>query len=1152
MPYPEFKQLNLPAIADEVMSWWEKNEIFEKSVSGREANPVFTFYEGPPSANGLPGIHHVMARTMKDLFCRYKTLQGFQVKRKAGWDTHGLPIELGVEKSLGITKEDIGKTITVEAYNQACREDVMKFTDIWNDLTRKMGYWVDMDNPYITYENTYIETVWWLLSQLYTKGLLYKGYSIQPYSPAAGTGLSSHELNMPGTYKDVRDTTIVAQFKVLKNEQSTQLFGSAISENLNFLAWTTTPWTLPSNTALTVGKKINYSLVKTFNQYTYEPVCVILATALLGNFFPEKNAGLLLEDYKAGDKQIPYKIIENFSGAELAGIRYEQLLPYAQPAEGDAFKVILGDFVTIEDGTGIVHTAPSFGADDFKVAKLNGIGSLTLVDLQGRFVKEVNDPVFGFGHEFVKEQYLNDAEKAEELALQQTRLKHIIPNLEKYMSVDERIALKLKVEGKAFKIEKYEHTYPHCWRTDKPILYYPLDSWFIKTTAAKDRLIELNKTINWHPESTGTGRFGNWLENLQDWNLSRSRYWGIPIPIWTSADKTEQLCIGSAEHLKAEIAKSLSAGLMKSNPLEAFKPGDFSKDNYNSFDLHRPYADEIVLVSPTGKPMHREADLIDVWFDSGAMPYAQLHYPFENKELIDDRKAFPADYIAEGVDQTRGWFFTLHAIGVLCFDSIAFKNVISNGLVLDKDGNKMSKRLGNATDPFVTLTTYGPDATRWYMLGNAQPWDNLKFNVEGISEVQRKFFGTLYNTYAFFALYANIDNYKATGKTIIPVEDRPELDQWILSRLNSLIKLCTERLDDYDPTPVVRAIEDFVSEQLSNWYVRLSRRRFWKSDSSFDKQAAYETLNECLSVISRLISPVAPFFGEFLYRSLNQQGFTKTESNSDSVHLSNWPLFKTEIINTELEERMELAQKLTSMVLGLRKKVNIRVRQPLERMLVPALDTHIKLQLENVKELILSETNVKLLEFIDGNNELIQKRVKANFKTLGKKAGGKMKQIAEMISSFGNKELDMLQRDGQFPLFLDTEHPSTAFQLSLEDVEIYTEDIPGWLVGNDGSLSVALDISISESLKEEGLARELVNKIQTLRKTNGFEVTDRIVIILKNHPLLTAAVEKNKKYICAETLGESLTILNDGALSGGVLIELTEEISTEITIAKLI
>jgi isoleucyl-tRNA synthetase len=1143
MKYPEQKQLNLTAIADEILNFWESEKIFERSVSEREGKPTFTFYEGPPSANGLPGIHHVMGRTIKDLFCRFKTQQGFQVKRKAGWDTHGLPVELGVEKTLGITKDDIGKTISIEDYNNACRADVMKFTGIWNDLTRQMGYWVDMNDPYVTYENTYIESVWWLLNRLFEKGLIYKGFTIQPYSPAAGTGLSSHELNMPGTYKEVKDSTTVAQFTLVKDEKAKALFSTIIEDDLRFIAWTTTPWTLPSNTALTVGSKIRYVAVRTFNPYVHSPVTVIVAKELMKNYFSEANAEIELSAFKPGDKAIPYQVVGEYAGADLDGLRYEQLLPYAQPIDGDAFKVITGDFVTTEDGTGIVHTAPSFGADDFRVAKQHGIGSLTLVDTRGRFVEEVKDTMFGFAGEFVKEQYLSEDEKAEELALQQERLRSVIPQLNAYLSVDERIALKLKIEGKAFRIEKYVHTYPHCWRTDKPVLYYPLDSWFIKTTAAKDQLIALNKTINWKPESTGTGRFGNWLENLQDWNLSRSRYWGIPIPIWSSEDGSERICIGSVEQLKNELQKAVDAGLMDKNPLGDVVVGDYSSANYHQFDLHRPFVDDFILVSKSGKPMRREADLIDVWFDSGAMPYAQLHYPFENKDLIDDRKAYPADFIAEGVDQTRGWFFTLHAIGTMCFDSVAFKNVVSNGLVLDKNGNKMSKRLGNAADPFDTLSNFGPDATRWYMIGNAQPWDNLKFNEEGIKEVQRRFFGTLYNTYAFFALYANIDGFDATKATPLPIEQRPELDRWILSKLNTLILEVTEKLDSYDPTPAVRAIEDFVSEQLSNWYVRLGRRRFWKSESDSDKVAAYDTLYTCISTVAKLISPVAPFFGDWLFKNL--QG--DSANASDSVHLSIWPSADLALIDTNLEERMEIAQRYTSMILGLRKKVNIRVRQPLARIMVPVVDNRLKELLEGVKDLILAETNVKQLEYVGEESGVINKRIKADFKALGPKYGKLMKSIAAAIQQLNTHQINELQSKGELQLSIEGQELS----ISMEDVEIFTDDIPGWLVASEGANTVALDVSLTESLIQEGLARELVNKIQNIRKNSGLEVTDRIDIIVQNHPALAAAIENNKTYICAETLGASLTIVNEGAVSNGSEVELTEDISTVVAITKI-
>jgi isoleucyl-tRNA synthetase len=1162
MLYPEYKHLNLPAISDEMLQWWEENHIFERSVSEREGRPAFNFYEGPPSANGLPGIHHVMARTIKDLFCRYKTQRGYQVKRKAGWDTHGLPVELGVEKTLGITKEDIGKSISIEEYNRACREDVMKFTGIWNDLTRQMGYWVDMENPYVTYDNKYIESVWWLLRRLYDKGLLYKGYTIQPYSPAAGTGLSSHELNMPGTYKDVKDITIVAQFALNKDDKANAVFGPHINEDISFLAWTTTPWTLPSNTALTVGSSIRYVLVKTFNQYSHQACCVVLAKNLMGKYFPEKNAELSIDSYTPGDKAIPFKILGEYSGNELAGLRYQQLLPFAQPDDGDAFRVITGDFVTTEDGTGIVHTAPSFGADDFRVAKQNGIGSLTLVDSTGRFVAEVHDTAFGFDREYVKEQYLSEDEKQTQLALQQERLRHIIPSLDKYLSVDERIGLKLKLEGKAFKIEKYEHTYPHCWRTDKPILYYPLDSWFVRTTAAKERLIVLNREIGWRPESTGTGRFGNWLENLQDWNLSRSRYWGIPLPIWRTEDGSEIRCIGSIEELAAACEVSVKAGLMKENPLASFKLGDMSDENYSRFDLHRPYIDEIMLVSESGKAMRRESDLIDVWFDSGAMPFAQHHFPFENRELypfenIDgdgipaaspEKSLFPADFIAEGVDQTRGWFFTLHAISVLCFDRIAFKNVVSNGLVLDKNGNKMSKRLGNAVDPFETLPRYGADATRWYMIGNAQPWDNLKFNEEGIAEVQRKFFGTLYNTYNFFAMYANIDGYKPSVAQAVPMADRNALDRWILSRLNSLVALCTKQYDDYDPTPAVRAIEEFVSEQLSNWYVRLGRRRFWKSESSLDKQAAYDTLYECLAVVSKLMSPVAPFFGDWMYRNLRgaSLGAEGTGMETESVHLSKWPEVSNELIDIAAEERMEIAQLLTSMVLSLRKKSNIRVRQPLQKIMVPILEPRIREQIEAVKSLVLSETNLKELEYVGDDAAMIVKKIRLDFKALGPKFGKNMKEAAALLQGLSTAEINRFQQDGSYTLHVGGE----TVQVLRSDVEILTDDIPGWLLATEGAYTVALDIQITPELLREGLARELVNKIQNLRKSSGLEVTDRIHILVQNHPALIEAIESNKEYICAETLANSIEISSNQSLSGAHSVEITEDIHIEIALTK--
>lgn len=1119
--YNEYKNLNLPQTGKEVLEWWKQNKIFEKSVSSREGKTPFVFYEGPPSANGLPGIHHVMARTIKDIFCRYRTQKGFQVKRKAGWDTHGLPVELGVEKALGITKEDIGKKISIEEYNAACRKDVMKYTDIWNDLTEKIGYWVDMENPYITYENEYIESVWYLLKELYKKGLLYKGYTIQPYSPAAGTGLSTHELNQPGCYKMVKDTTIVAQFKtLLPKEKQHELFGSEIKDTY-FLAWTTTPWTLPSNTALAVGKNITYVAVSTFNPYTFLPVTVILAKDLMGKYFSAANTELSLEDYKQGDKNIPYKVLSEFKGTALEGIRYEQLLPYTQPKDGDAFRVIIGDFVTTEDGTGIVHIAPSFGADDFRVAKQNGIGSLTLVDKQGKFTAEVSD----FAGEFVKESYEDKINITAD-----------------YKSVDVRIAIKLKEENKAFKVEKYEHTYPHCWRTDKPVLYYPLDSWFIKTTALKERMAELNKTINWKPESTGTGRFGNWLENLVDWNLSRSRYWGIPLPVWRTEDQKEEKVIGSVEELKSEIEKSIAAGFMDKNILKAFETGKFTKENYASFDLHRPYVDEIFLVSDSGKKMIRETDLIDVWFDSGAMPYAQLHYPFENTELIDQKLYYPADFIAEGVDQTRGWFFTLHAIAVMLFDSVAYKNVVSNGLVLDKNGNKMSKRLGNAIDPFETLEKYGPDATRWYMITNAQPWDNLKFDIEGIAEVQRKFFGTLYNTYSFFALYANIDGFEYK-ETEIPVAERPEIDRWILSLLNSLIAEVDKAYEDYEPTRAGRAIQQFVDEHLSNWYVRLCRRRFWKGDYSKDKLAAYQTLYTCLETISQLMAPIAPFYAERLFRDLN----TSTEKQKvDSVHLSDFPKINSGLIDKSLEERMDLAQKISSMVLSLRKKVNIRVRQPLNKILIPVLNSGFIEQVDAVKQLILSEVNVKDLEYITDTRGILIKKIKPNFKELGKKVGPLMKVVANSITNFTQEDIGKIESEENYKILIEGQE----IVLTLADVEIISEDIPGWLVTNMGKLTVALDINISPELREEGIAREIVNRIQNLRKEQDFEVTDKIILKIQKNDAINTAISNNLNYICSETLATDLELVNNLSVSEAFEVEVDENIKTYITINK--
>ncbi len=1151
--YPEHKQLNLAQISKDILAFWEKHHIFQKSITEREGQKPWVFYEGPPSANGMPGIHHVMARSIKDIFCRFKTLQGYQVKRKAGWDTHGLPIELGVEKTLGITKEDIGnknssKYISVEDYNKACRKEVMKYTDKWEELTRIMGYWVDMGNPYITYDNKYIESVWWLLQNLYNKNLLYKGYTIQPYSPAAGTGLSSHELNQPGCYRNVKDRTAVAMFKA---KNSSKLHIQNPEGDVYFLAWTTTPWTLPSNTALAVGKEIDYLLVKTFNQYNGKEINAILAKERLGAYFNPKGSEADFT-YQAGDKIIPYRILHEFKGSELAGISYEQLLPFAKP-EGDAFKVLVGDFVTTTDGTGIVHIAPSFGADDFKVAKQNNIGALTLVDKRGRFLPEVQDGVFLYGNEYVKEAYLSEEEKKSEFEKQKKILEKAgkIKELKVYLSVDERIVLKLQEEGKLFKKETYEHSYPHCWRTDKPVLYYPLDSWFIKTTELKERMIALNKTINWKPEATGTGRFGNWLENLNDWNLSRSRFWGIPIPIWTSEDKTEQLCIGSAEQLKQEIENAVAKGIMKENPLANFKQNDFSESNYNCFDLHKPYADEIVL-EKNGKKLYREPDLIDVWFDSGAMPYAQIHYPFENKELIDKKHYFPADFIAEGVDQTRGWFFTLHAIATMCFDSIAYKNVVSNGLVLDKNGNKMSKRLGNAIDPFETIEKYGADATRWYMIANAAPWDNLKFDTEGITEVQRSFFGTLYNTYGFYALYANVDGYLPKPDKKIQAANRPELDRWILSRLNSLIKEVTAYYEEFEPQRAARAIEEFTDEHLSNWYVRLSRRRFWKGQMSADKESAYETLHYCLLVISQLMSPIAPFFADWLYQNLRKPHVRETNKNEntlsyESVHLSKLLLPCESCIDKELEERMELAQKISSMILSIRKRENIRVRQPLQKIQIPVLNSDVKEKINAVKDLILAEVNVKEIEFTDDSKNNIIKNLKLNFKTLGKKCGPHMKALQAFASQNSTTIINAIEQSGTYTF----KSEGAEIVLEPQDVEIIPVDIPGWKVANNGPITVALDITISEELRQEGLARELVNRIQNIRKDKGLDVTDKITVRILQNNRLEGAIKNNLSYICSETLTGSLQMVQNLNQTEANEIEVDEEISTLISVEKL-
>ena len=1151
--YPTYNQLNLSQISKDILDYWKEKDTFGKSISTREGKTPWVFYEGPPSANGMPGIHHVMARTIKDIFCRYKTLQGFQVKRKAGWDTHGLPIELGVEKSLGITKEDIGnpnskKFISVEDYNKACRKEVMKYTDKWEDVTAKMGYCVDMKDPYITYDNKYIESVWWLLQNLNNKNLLYKGFTIQPYSPAAGTGLSSHELNQPGCYRDVKDRTATVQFKLSPFEGGAQRAGDVFSNlykkgDVYILAWTTTPWTLPSNTALAVGKDIDYVFVESFNPFSGTPQTVVLAKDLVNKYFPEKHAELNFEDYKSGDKNIPFKIVSHCKGSDLEGIAYEQLLPFAQPTDGDSFKVILGDFVTTTDGTGIVHIAPSFGADDFRVAKQNGIGSLTLVDKRGRFLPEIKDDTFLYGEEYVKEAYHTDAEKLVEFEKQKQILESTgkIKELKAYLSVDERIVLKLQEEGKLFKKETYEHSYPHCWRTDKPVLYYPLDSWFIKSTAAKDRMIELNKTINWKPEATGTGRFGNWLENLNDWNLSRSRFWGIPIPIWTSEDSSEQIVIGSAEELKNQIDNSIAKGFMTENPLGKFVPGNFTAENYDTFDLHKPYADNIIL-EKNGKKLFREPDLIDVWFDSGAMPYAQVHYPFENKELIDDKKYYPADFIAEGVDQTRGWFFTLHAIATMNFDSVAYKNVVSNGLVLDKNGNKMSKRLGNAVDPFETIEKYGADATRWYMIANAAPWDNLKFDVEGIGEVQRKLFGTLYNTYGFFALYANVDNFVVDLNNTVNVSNRSELDRWILSKLNSLVKDVTEQYETFEPHKAARYIEEFVDEHLSNWYIRLSRRRFWKGDMSDDKKAAYETLFECLNTLSQLMSPIAPFFADWLYQNLND-----VSGDVNSVHLTNYPKVNLSIIDISLEKRMEMAQKISSMILSIRKKENLRVRQPLQKIRIPILDNEFRTHVEAVKDIILAEVNVKELEFVTEEEAHIVKNLKLNFKTLGKKCGKHMKTVQAYANDHGDVIIAGIEKTGQFKMNVEGEE----ILLELEDVEIIPVDIPGWKVANSGQITVALDVTLSDSLKEEGLARELVNRIQNLRKDSGLDVTDKILVKIQQNDALDTAIQNNLNYICAETLTGDLQVVKNLSAATANSVEVDELVSTLISIEKL-
>lgn len=1154
--YTEFKELNYAKIAGEILEFWEKEKVFEQSVSNREGAPSFTFYEGPPSANGTPGIHHVMARTVKDIFCRYKTLEGFQVKRKGGWDTHGLPVELQVEKTLGITKDDIGRKISIEDYNKKCRETVMMYKDQWDDLTMKMGYWVDLDSPYITYEKEYIESLWWLLKQFYKKDLLYKGYTIQPYSPAAGTGLSSHELNLPGCYKDVKDTSIVAQFKVTHNNTSEFLFKQPTGD-VFILAWTTTPWTLPSNTALTIGEKITYVQINTFNAYTFKPISVILAKDLVSKYFSDKNKDLKLEEYKPGDKAIPYQVVQEFTGKQLLGIRYEQLMPYALPmADADkAFVVIAGDFVTTEDGTGVVHTSPTFGADDFRVAKQNGIPALTVedeagnevptVDRKGKFItiigEKLKEGVAKFGikthkplgaDDFYVKNYTNEDEAHPD-----------------YKNTDVIISIILKEENKAFKVEKYEHTYPHCWRTDKPVLYYPLDSWFIRTTALKDKMVQLNKSINWKPESTGSGRFGNWLENLVDWNLSRSRYWGTPLPIWRTKDGKEEICIGSIAELDAEVKKAQQAGILD------------SKINIQNsdFDLHRPYVDDIILVSSAGEPMYRESDLIDVWFDSGAMPYAQWHYPFENKEIFE--KNYPADFIAEGVDQTRGWFFTLHAIAVMINESsedihavnkkvnnggVAFKNVISNGLVLDKSGNKMSKSKGNVVNPFDALSKYGPDVVRWYMIENAPPWDNLKFDFDGIVEVQRRFFGTLQNTYSFFALYANIDGFVKDEMNVVPYEKLTHLDKWIISKLQTLIEEVTKAYNEYEPTRAARAIQDFVNDHLSNWYVRLNRKRFWKGEMSEDKKAAYETLYECLMVTSQLMSPIAPFFSEWLYKNLTENIREKALANKTplrfpSVHLTS--LVKPEVnrMNPELEKSMDYAQKICSLVHSLRKNAKIKVRTPLQRILLPVLDEAFATRIKSVEEIILAEVNVKSIEYIDDTSGVLVKKVKPNFAKLGKQYGPKMKEVATVINTFSKEDISAIEKQGTLN--------KGGFDLVLEDVLISSEDIPGWSVANEGGVTVALDITLSDVLRREGIARDFVNRIQNLRKELGLEVLDKINVQVENSEVVSAALIEFKDYISTETQALSLELTDK--LADATEVDMDEfMLNVKVSVAK--
>ncbi|WP_456423500.1 isoleucine--tRNA ligase [Lutibacter sp.] len=1131
--FREYKGLNLTKVAEETLEAWEAAHIFEKSITTRDENKPFVFFEGPPSANGLPGIHHVMARAIKDIFCRYKTLQGFQVKRKAGWDTHGLPIELGVEKELGITKEDIGKKITVEQYNEACKKAVMRYTDVWEDLTRRMGHWVDMHDPYVTYKPKYMETVWWLLAQLYKKGLIYKGYTIQPYSPKAGTGLSSHELNQPGTYQDVTDTTVVAQFKAVKNTLPD--FLQEVEGNIYFLAWTTTPWTLPSNTALTVGKKIDYAVVKSFNQYTFKPINVILAKNLVEKQFSKKFVAVeketQLSEYKESDKKIPYFVVKEFKGSDFLESKYEQLMPYVLPYQNpeNAFRVIAGDFVTTEDGTGIVHTAPTFGADDAMVAKkatpeippmlvLDDNGNpVPLVNLQGKFTEHMKE----YAGKYVKNEYYVDEPAPER-------------------SLDVEIAIQLKEENKAFHVEKYRHSYPHCWRTDKPILYYPLDSWFIKVTDKRDRMFELNETINWKPKSTGEGRFGNWLKNANDWNLSRSRYWGIPLPIWRTEDGKEEIIISSVSELKAEMKKAIEAGFMKKDIFADFEVGNMSEENYDKIDLHKNVVDNITLVSPLGQPMKRESDLIDVWFDSGSMPYAQWHYPFENKALIDEKKFFPADFIAEGVDQTRGWFYTLHAIGTMVFDSVAYKNVVSNGLVLDKEGKKMSKRLGNAVDPFETMDKYGADATRWYMISNANPWDNLKFDIEGIDEVRRKFFGTLYNTYSFFSLYANLDGF-TYAEDEIAIEKRPEIDRWVLSELNTLIKNVEKFYEEYEPTKAARAIQDFVSEYVSNWFVRLSRRRFWKGEYGQDKISAYQTLYTCMVTVAKLASPIAPFFMDNLYKDLTS---VSGKENFESIHLTSFPAYDKSLIDGKLEHKMQQAQKISSMVLSLRKKEMIKVRQPLQRIMIPVLNSEEREEILAVENLIKSEVNVKEIELIDDASGILVKTIKPNFKVLGPKFGKDMRLVAQAIQKLTQDDIAIVEKQGEISI----EIAGNIVNLTIAEVEITSQDIEGWLVANQGNLTVALDVTITDDLRKEGNARELVNRVQNLRKESGLDVTDKIKLVIQKNDILEQSILANEQYIKTETLTKELVF--EEMIENGIEI-VFDNVNTKILIEKI-